>query len=134
MTVIGAAARLDRKTTDAPQLPLGAETVRSLQNAKRHRRADRANRGNLAEPFPDLVLLALRQQFLPHFLAQYPQRIELLEIERGPETHTWFGDLAEPSHSVQPRVDLCAATRNAPTAVQRFHAVITRARSLLMVR
>ena len=29
---------------------------------------------------------------------------------------------AEPSHPVQPRVDLCAATGNAPTAVQRFHA------------
>ena len=58
MAVIGAAARLDRKTTDTPQLPLGAKTVRCLQNAKRHRRADRADRGNFAEPFPGAVLVA----------------------------------------------------------------------------
>ena len=52
MAVVGAAARLDRKTTDTPQLPLGAKTVRCLQNAKRHRRADRADRGNSAQTFP----------------------------------------------------------------------------------
>jgi hypothetical protein len=44
LAVIGAAARLDGKTTEAPQLPLGAKTVRCLQNAQRHRRADRAHR------------------------------------------------------------------------------------------
>jgi hypothetical protein len=35
-TVIGAALRLDAKTTVSPQLPLGTETVRSLQNAKQY--------------------------------------------------------------------------------------------------
>src|SRR5258708_20214462 len=122
MAVIGAAARLDRKTTDTPQLPLGAKTVRCLQNAKRHRRADRADRGNSAEPFPGAVLVALCQQFLPNFLAQCSQRITLLEVERGPQTHTWFADLAQPSHPVQPRVDVWAATPTAPTAHQPFHA------------
>src|SRR5260221_3148456 len=122
MAVIGAAARLDRKTTDPPQLPLGAKSVRCLQNAKRRRRADRADRGNSAEPFPGAVLVALCQQFLPNFLAQCSQRIKLLEVERGPEPHTWFSDLTEPSHPVQPRADLCSAPGNAPPAVQRFHA------------
>src|SRR5258708_23098107 len=93
-----------------------------MKNGERQRRADRADRGNSAEPFPGAVLVALCQQFLPNFLAQCSQRIKLLEVERGPETHTWFADLAEPSHPVQPLVDLCAATGNAPTAVQRFHS------------
>jgi hypothetical protein len=34
--MIGPAARFDRKTAGAPQLSLGAETLRRLQNAKRH--------------------------------------------------------------------------------------------------
>src|SRR5258708_9424773 len=98
MGVIGPAARRDRKTSDPAHLPRGAKAVRCRQNAKRHRRADRADRGNSAEPFPGAVLVALCQQFLPNFLAQCSQRIKLLEVERGPETHTWFADLAEPSH------------------------------------
>src|SRR5258708_32138042 len=102
MGVIGPAARRDRKTTDTPQLPLGAKTVRCLQNAKRHRRADRADRGNSAEPFPGAVLVALCQQFLPNFLAQCSQRIKLLEVQPGPAAQTCFSYLAEPSHPVQP--------------------------------
>jgi len=35
-TVIGAALCLDAKTAETPQLPLGAKTVRGLQNAKQY--------------------------------------------------------------------------------------------------
>jgi transposase len=37
------------------------ETMRRLQDAQQHRRTDRANRRNLTEPFPSLVLFALRE-------------------------------------------------------------------------
>jgi hypothetical protein len=46
-TMIGAAMRLDAKSTVTPQLPLGAETVRSLQNAQQYGCPDRTNRRNL---------------------------------------------------------------------------------------
>ena len=35
-TVIGAALGLDAKSAVCPQLPLGAETVRALQNAQQY--------------------------------------------------------------------------------------------------
>jgi len=42
--VIGAALCLDAKSAVRPKLPLGAETVRGLQNAKQHGRPDRTHR------------------------------------------------------------------------------------------
>src|SRR5215472_5141257 len=59
--MIGAAVPLDAETAVSPQLSFGAEAVRGLHNAEQHGRPDRTNRRNPAEPFPDLVLLALRQ-------------------------------------------------------------------------
>src|SRR5260221_89289 len=96
------AGRLDEKPISITDVRLGEKRGGCIESARRHRRADRADRGNSAEPFPGAVLVALCQQFLPNFLAQCSQRIKLLEVERGPETHTWFADLAEPSHPVQP--------------------------------
>ena len=60
LTVIGATMRLDAKSAVRPKLPLGAETVRGLQNAQQYGGSDRTDRRNLAEPFPSLVFLALR--------------------------------------------------------------------------
>src|SRR4029077_13277590 len=51
-TMIGAAMRLDAKSTVTPQLPLGAKTVRSLQNAQQHGGPDRTDRWDLTQPFP----------------------------------------------------------------------------------
>ena len=67
--VIGAAVHFDTQTTVGPQLPVGAEPVRRLQDPQQHRRPDRTDRGNLAEPFPDLVLLALHKQISSYFSA-----------------------------------------------------------------
>ena len=61
-TVIGAAVGLDAKTAVGPKLPLAAETLWGLQNAKQYGGPDRTDRRNLAQPFPGLVFLALRQQ------------------------------------------------------------------------
>src|SRR5580658_578532 len=59
-TVIGAALCLDAQSAVGPQQPLGAETVRGLQNAQQYGGPDRADRRNLAEPFPGRVFLGLR--------------------------------------------------------------------------
>lgn len=59
IAVIGTAAGLNCKTTDAPQLPFGAKAVRGLQNTQQHRSPDRTDRGNLTEPLPGLLFLAL---------------------------------------------------------------------------
>jgi hypothetical protein len=80
----------------SPQLPLGAETIRSLQDAKQYRCPDRADRGNLAELFPSLVFLGLCQQLPPHFLTHRAQRIELLVVKLRPPAHSQFADLPEP--------------------------------------
>src|SRR6266404_8261904 len=95
--------------------------MRSLQNAKQYRGPDRADRGDLAEPFPGLVFLAFRQQIPPHLLTHRPQRIELLVIKLGPPAHTRFTDLPEPLDTMARCIDLLAATRNGPTAIDGLH-------------
>src|SRR5713101_908931 len=120
-TVIGAALCLDAKSAVRPQLPLGAETMRSLQDAKQHGGPDRADRGDLAEQSPRLVYLGLRQQLPPHLLTHRPQRIELLVVKLGPPAHSRFADLPEPLGTMAWCIDLLAGTRNGPTAIDRFH-------------
>src|ERR1019366_6053881 len=57
IAVIGTAVRLDPQTAEGPQLSLGTEPVRRLQNRDQLGRADRPNRRNLTEQFPRLVFL-----------------------------------------------------------------------------
>ena len=61
ITMIGAAVRLDSKTAVSPQLPLGPEAIGCLQDRDQLGRADRTNRGNLAQQFRRLVFAALGQ-------------------------------------------------------------------------
>src|ERR1039458_8020797 len=120
--MIGAAVRLDSKTAISPQLPLGTETMRCLDDRDQQRRADRTDRGDLAEQLERLVLPALGQQFAPHLLAQRPQRIELLVVELRPAAHTRLGDLAEPRGTVARRIDLLPRTSNPPASVDRLQS------------
>src|SRR5258707_15790507 len=77
--------------------------------------------GDLAEQFPRLVFLALREQLPPHLLTHRPQRIELLVVKLGPPAHSRFADLPEPLGPMARCIDLLAGTRNGPTAIDRFH-------------
>src|SRR5579863_539485 len=81
VAMISAAVCLDSQTAVSPQLPLGAKAIRRLQDRDQLRRADRANRGNLAQQFRCLVLGALGEQLAPHLLTQRPQLIESLVVE-----------------------------------------------------
>src|SRR5712672_435490 len=120
--MIGTATCLDGQTTVFPQRPLGPKAVRSLQNAQQHSCPDRADRGNLAEPFPRLVFLAFLQQFAPNFPPQGPQRVELLVVKLRPAPYPWLGDFRQPLHTMLRCIDLLAATSHAPTAIDRLHA------------
>src|SRR5713101_3973298 len=120
--VIGAAVRLDAQPAVGPQLPLGPEAVRGLQNAQQLSRTNRADRGNLAEAFPSLVLLAFCQQIPPYFLAQQSQRIQLLVVKLGPPAHSRLADLPNPLGPMAGCIDLLAGTGNGPAAVQRLHS------------
>src|ERR1039458_4254853 len=120
--MIGAAVRLDSKTAISPQLPLGTETMRCLDDRDQQGRPDWTDRGNLAEQLERLVLPALGQQFAPHLLAQRPQRIELLVVELRPAPHSRLSDLAEPLGTIARRIDLLTGAGNGPTAVHRLEA------------
>src|SRR6266436_4397200 len=96
--------------------------MRGLQNAQQYGGPDRTDRGNLAEPFPGLVFLALRQQLPPHFLTYRPQRIELLVVKLSPPAHSRFADLPEPLGTMARCINLLAGTRNGPTAIDRLHS------------
>ena len=69
------------------------------------------DRRNLAEPFPGLVFLALRQQLPPHFLTHRPQRIELLVGKLGPPAHSPLTDLPRPLGTMAWCMDLLAVLR-----------------------
>ena len=49
VTVLRAVACLNRETAVGPQLPLGAETMRGLDQRDEQRGSDRADRRNLAQ-------------------------------------------------------------------------------------
>src|SRR5450756_3079297 len=94
--MIGAAVRFDGQAAVGPQLSLAAEAVRCLQNRDQLRRANRADRRNLAQQFRRLVLGALSQQFAPHLLPQRSERIKLLVVNLRAPAHARFAEFAQP--------------------------------------
>src|SRR4029077_16292859 len=120
--MIGTAACFYGQTTVFPQRPLGPETMRSLQNAQQHSCPDRADRGDLAEQFPDLLFFTLRQQLAPHSQAQHSQRIQLLVIKLRPPAHSEFLDLLQPLGTIASGIDFLAVTRNGPTSIDGFYS------------
>jgi hypothetical protein len=76
--VLGTAVRFDPKPDVSPELPLGAKTMRCLQDGEDECRPDRADEGNLAQQFCCAVFGSLGQQIASHVLAQRSQHIELL--------------------------------------------------------
>src|SRR5580658_2389279 len=70
---------------------------------------------------PGCVFLALGQQLPPHLLTHRTQRIQLLVVKLGPPAYSRFRDLPQPRGTMARRIDLLAATRNGPTAIDRLH-------------
>src|SRR2546421_2539386 len=122
VTVFRAVMRLYRQAAVGPQLPLGAETVRCLNQCNEQSRPNRTNARNLAQEFPRFMFPALGQQLAARFLAQSLQRVKLMVKELGPTMHPRLRYLAQPFGTMSRSVDLLAGTGNAPTSVQRFQA------------
>src|SRR5438309_10629392 len=78
VAVLRTVMRLNRQAAVGPQLPLGAESVRCLNQRNQQNRPDRTNRRNLAQQFPRAMISTLRQEISPHLLAQRLQCVELL--------------------------------------------------------
>jgi len=93
--VIGAALGLYAISAVRPELPLGAETVRGLQNAKQHGRPDPTDPRNLTELFPGLVFLTFLQQLAPNFPTQCSQGIQLLAVKLRPAPQVLFPEGVE---------------------------------------
>src|SRR6202034_2151958 len=67
------------------------------------------------------MFLALCQQLPPHLLTHRPQRIQLLVVKLRPPAYSRFRDLPQPFGAMAWRIDLLAATRNGPTAINGLH-------------
>src|ERR1700675_1589630 len=113
--MIGAAVRLDGQSAVRPQLPLGAEAMRRLENGDQQGRADRSNRRNLAQQFRCLVFGALGEQLAPHLPPQRTQLWEWLLVNLRAAPPTGFADFAEPLGPVARRIHLLAGAGNRPT-------------------
>src|SRR5260370_35208078 len=70
VAVLRTVMRLNRQAAVGPQLPLGAESVRCLNQRNQQRCPNRTNRRNLAQQFPRAMISTLRQKISPHVLAQ----------------------------------------------------------------
>src|SRR5271156_4382954 len=94
LTVIGTAFCLDTQSAVGPQRPLGAKTVRGLQNTQQYGGTDRTDRGDLAEQFPRRVFLPPCHQPPALLFTSRPQRIELWVENPPPPAHSRFRDLS----------------------------------------
>src|SRR5689334_2886409 len=77
-SVLPAGPRLQCQSTVSPELPLGPETMRCLDQANQQRYPDWAKSGNLAEKLIGWMLLTFGQQLGTHFSTDLSQRIQLL--------------------------------------------------------
>ena len=62
----------------------------------------------------------LRQQFLPHLLAQRSRGVKLLVAELLPAPHAGSCDLAEPLRTIPRRIALGPRAENSPASVDRL--------------
>src|SRR5215472_18994321 len=78
IAVFRADASLQSQSAVAPQLPLGAKTMGSLNQSHEQSSANRPDVGNLPELIGDLVFATLRQEFPPRLLSQLLHHVQLL--------------------------------------------------------
>ena len=120
--VFPAVACFQRQAAVAPQLSLGAEAVRRLDEREQQSCTNRPDRGDLAQQFRGAMLPAFGQQTLPGLLVQRPQRVELLVVKFRPAAHTGFADFRQPFGPLKRCVHLLTSTRDGPASVDRLQA------------
>jgi len=80
------------------------------------------------------MLPTFRQQFPPGVLTPVAQHVQLLIESCGATAHTRFPEFRQPLGSIPGVIDVSSGTGNRPTAVHGFQSIMTRDRSLTMVR
>src|ERR1700690_4644712 len=121
--VFAADGSLQSQTAVGPELPLGAEAMRGLNESDQQSCSDRTNRRNLAQQIRRVVLLALPQQIASDLLTKSLQCVELLIVELCPAAHAGFGDLGQPFVPMAWRVDSLAGAGNRPASVESLQPV-----------
>src|SRR5450432_4230504 len=118
ITVFAAVVRLDRKTTVSPQLALGTETVRRLQQRHQQSGTNRADRRNLAQQLHGRMLATLAQQIASRFLAHRLQQIQLLIQPFRSPANSGLRDLGQPLRAMPRGIDGRTTTRNGPASIE----------------
>src|SRR6266581_7118475 len=89
-----------------PQLSLAAETMRSLDQGHRQRRANRPQIRNLSQLRGDGMLSTFGQQFPPRLLTQVLQHVQLLIESLRSSPYAGFPNLGQPLSSMPTIVDI----------------------------
>src|ERR1700690_29815 len=121
--VFAADGSLQSQTAVGPELPLGAEAMRGLNESDQQSCSDRTNRRNLAQQIRRVVLLALHQQIASDLLTKNLQCVELPIAEIRPGAYAGFSDLGQPFVPMAWRVDSLSRAGNRPTSVESFEPV-----------
>src|ERR1700690_467430 len=121
--VFAADGSLQSQSAVGPELPLGPEAMRRLNQGDQQGCPNRTNRRNLAQQSHRSVFLTLRQQIAPHLLTQNLQCIELLVAELCPAAYAGFGDLDQPFVPMARCVNSLSRAGNRPASVERLQSV-----------
>src|SRR5271167_4133808 len=118
-TIVG----LQPKTAVGPQLSLGSETKRSLDQRGHESSSNRTDRRNLPQQLCRAMFPALLHQISSYRSMQSAQGIEFLVEELGPTAHPNFLNLVQPFRTVTRGVNRRAGTSNGPAAIERLDSI-----------
>src|SRR5208283_1210161 len=118
-TIVG----LEPKTAVGPQLSLGSEAKRSLDQRGHQSSSNRTHRRNLTQQLCRAMFAALLYQISPYRSMQRSQGIEFLVEKLGPTAYPNFFNLVQPSRTVARGVDRRAGASNGPAAIERLEPI-----------
>ena len=123
VAVLRTIAGLEPTTAVGPQLSLGSETKRSLDQRGHESSSNRTDRRNLSQQLCRAMFAALLHQISSYQSMQSSQGIELLVEELGPTPHPNFLNLVQPFRTVARGIDRCAGTSNGPASIECLDSI-----------
>jgi len=95
-SVFAAAPRLQGQPTVGPELSLGTETMRCLDESDQKGNSDGPQLGNLSQKLMGWMLPAFPQQLPPRFSTYLQQHVELLIELLGATAHAYLRQFFQP--------------------------------------
>src|SRR5271166_1040981 len=123
VAVLRTIAGLQPKTAVGPQLSLGSETKRSLDQRGHESSSNRTDRRNLSQQLCRAMFAALLDQISSYHSMQSSQGIEFLVEELGPTAHPNFLNLVQPFRTVARGIDRRAGTSNGPASIECLESI-----------